>query len=81
MFLSVAYSQVIFYNYIKTFLSREHHHLEKSLLIWLVKNHYYFNLHFFDAYEGQYFSVNVLSQLVIPVEKCKLIPTSHISQY
>ena len=33
MFLRVAYSQVMFYNYIKVFSTNEYHCLEKSLLI------------------------------------------------
>lgn len=37
MFLRVAYSQVMFYNYIKMFSTNEYHYLKESLLIWLVK--------------------------------------------
>lgn len=81
MFLRVAYIQVMFYNYIKMFSTNEYHYLEESLLIWLVKDHCYFNLHFFGFLEGQYFSLNMSSQLVIPVQKCELIPSSHMSQY
>lgn len=33
MFLRVAYSQVMFYNYIKMFSTNEYHYLKESLLI------------------------------------------------